>query len=121
MPNYPVFRDVAVVGMHFREREGVQAKAIVSNFVPPVELTLEREPTNLYDAFALKVLYKGEHIGYIEATVAGFVSPLIDEGAKYSCTVQALEPRGRSLHPICILRPSQTEKAADEAAVAEPA
>lgn len=96
----PTFENVAVVGMHFRERDGIPAKEIVSNFVPPLELTLEREPMNPYDHYAIKVLYQDQHIGYIEATSACFIAPYLDEGETMTCTVTSLEPRGRNLHPI---------------------
>lgn len=88
-----------VVGMHFREREGVPAKAIVANFVPPVELTLEREPDNAFDAFAVKVLHNGQHIGYIEAGVAAFLAPHLDDNVSYTCTVQDLVESKNNLYP----------------------
>jgi len=101
----PVFPNVAVVGMHFREKEGVSAKAIVSNFIPPVDLDIKREPENPFDSFAIKVIYEGQHIGYIEARQAMFISPWIDEGVEYFCTVTDLETRGKNLHPIVTLTP----------------
>lgn len=101
----PIFTDVAVVGMHFRERDGVPAKAIVANFVPPVELNLEREPDNPYDAYAVKVLYKREHIGYIERSSACFLAPWMDQGYTYKCVVDELIERKNNLHPVVRLEP----------------
>lgn len=101
----PVFTDVFVVGMHFRERDGVPAKAIVGNFVPPVELELEREPDNQFDSFAVKVLYQSDHIGYIEASSACFLAPWMDEGHKYRCVVDSLVERKNNLHPVVRLEP----------------
>ena len=96
-----LFQNVAVVGMHFREKEGVPAKTIVGNFVPPVELTLEREPENPYDLYAIKVLYDNQHIGYVEAATASYIATTLDENPDmYSRTVEMLEPRGRNLYPI---------------------
>lgn len=95
------FSDVAVVGMHFREKEGIPAKGYVASFVPPVELQLEREPDNRFDAFAIKVIFNNEHIGYIEASQAMYISPLIDQGQTCTCTVLRLEQRRNNLHPIC--------------------
>lgn len=103
----PIFTDVSVVGMHFRERDGVPAKAIVANFLPPVELTLEREPENAYDSFAVKVLYQGQHIGYIEASSACFLAPWMDEGNTYTCTVDSLVERKNNLHPVVRLEPNE--------------
>ena len=93
------FEDVSVVGMHFREREGVPAKAIVANFIPPVTLQLQREPDNAYDEFAIKVLYENQHIGYIEAGVAGYVAPWLDEGMTATCVVNSLIERKNNLYP----------------------
>ena len=101
----PVFPNVTVVGMHFRERDGIPAKAIVSNFVPPVDLEIEREPSNLYDAYAIKVLYEDQHIGYIEAKQAMYISPWLDQGVEYTCVVTGLETRKNNLHPIVTLTP----------------
>jgi hypothetical protein len=94
--------------MHFRERDGVPAKAIVANFVPPLQLELVREPENQYDTFAVKVLYQDQHIGYIEASTACFLAPWMDEGNTYTCTVEQLQERGRNLHPIVRIEPAAT-------------
>lgn len=97
-----------VVGMHFREKEGVPAKSIVSNFIPPVELQLEREPQNAYDPFAVKVLYLGEHIGYIERGVAAFLATWMDQGIEYTATVSELLQIKNNLHPLVALTPIET-------------
>ena len=43
-------------------------------------LTLEREPHNAYDPNAIKILWKGTHIGYIPRNTAETVAKLIDDG-----------------------------------------
>jgi len=88
--------------MHFR---GAQAKAAVSSFVPPVELQLIREPQNPYDEFAIQVFYQNEHIGYIERGQAAFISPQMDTGQKYRCTVDDMTRKGNNLHPVCTIEP----------------
>lgn len=98
LSNSPHFPDVAVVGMHFR---GDEAKALVASFVPPLELQLEREPSNQYDANAVKVLYHDTHIGYIERGQAAFIAAYMDDGWVPTCTVTRLEQRRNNLHPIC--------------------
>lgn len=98
---YPTFEDVLVVGMHFRPN----GKAIVESMIAPCELTLEREPFNAYDGFAVKVLYDGEHIGYIERGKAMFLSPWLDQGAEYICTVTELRQSGKNIHPVVLLEP----------------
>ena len=99
MPQYTA----KVVGMHFREREGVPAKAIVGNMLPGQELTLVREPENPYDAYAIKVLSGNSHIGYIEATVACWAALDLDENPAYCCTVTDFETKGKNLHPIVLI------------------
>lgn len=112
----PTFPNVAIVGMYFR---GADAKAIVGNMLPPLDIEIEREPENPYDSMAIKAIYQGEHIGYIEAAQAMFIAPWIDQGVPYRCTVQELEPRRNNLHPICTLTPADTEEAsAEDGAVA---
>ena len=101
----PEFTEVKVVGMHFREREGVPAKEIVAGFIPPVELDLMREPENAFDSYAIKVLYKNQHIGYIEATTACFLSPWMDEKTTYRCTVTELVEAKNNLYPVVKLEP----------------
>ncbi len=107
----PTFPNVLVVGMHFR---GAHAVAAVSSFLPPVELQLEREPQNPYDEFAIKVLYQGEHIGYVERGQAAFISPQIDAGQKYQCTVNDLMQKGKNLHPSCTIEPDYRPDPAEE-------
>ena len=93
-----------VVGMHFREREGVPAKAIVGNMLPGTQLRLEREPDNKFDVNAIKVFSTGNagehHIGYIEASVACFVAYDMDDSEDVVCTVDSFEQKRNNLHPI---------------------
>lgn len=101
-----IFDRIAIVGMHFREKEGIPAKSYVANMIPPVDLSLEREKENQFDFWALKAIYNGEHIGYVEAAGgASFISPLLDQGWTLDyCRVLDLEPRRNNLHPICQIR-----------------
>jgi hypothetical protein len=88
--------------MHFR---GAEVKSMVGNFVPPLNLTLKREPDNAYDANAIQVFYGDVHIGYVEGPSAAFIAPKMDSGAQYTCTVEFMEPRRNNLHPICTIAP----------------
>ena len=111
----PTFTDLVVVGMHFREREGVPAKSIVANFIPPVAVEFEREPDNPFDPNAIKIIYNGQHIGYIEAASAVYLSPWIDEGHEYQITVVDMTTRRQNLHPICTAVPVEKRQAETEA------
>ena len=113
----PTFPNVLVVGMHFR---GADVVATVSNLIPPVEFQLEREPQNPYDEFAIKVNYQGEHIGYIERGQAAFISPQIDAGQYYSCTVDGMQQKGKNLHPKCTLAPAERPEKEEPDLFADP-
>ena len=93
--------------MHFR---GQEIKALVSNFLPPVGLLLEREPMNPHDGMAIKVLYDTEsgpvHIGYVERERAAFIAPWMDQGVHFTCTCVDMEARKNNLHPICNIVPN---------------
>ncbi len=110
----PTFPDVRVVGMHFREKDGVPAKSLVANMVPPLTLQYEREPFNPFDANAIKIMYLDQHIGYAEASQAIFISPWIDEGHVYSVTVDSLIEVKRNLHPMVTFAPLKEETAETE-------
>lgn len=97
----PSFPNVLVVGMHFRPN----GKAIVESLIPPVFFDLELEPENQYDMLAIKVLYEGEHIGYIERGQAMFIAPWMDQGVKYSCMAEEFVQKKNNLHPVVNLTP----------------
>jgi hypothetical protein len=46
------------------------------------ELILEREPSNPRDPNAIKVIFKGFHLGYVQKEVALILSKRMDEGIK---------------------------------------
>ena len=79
MSNLPSFKNVAVVGMHFR---GEHAKKFAAELQPGDELFLEREPDNPYDQNAIKVMVfeNGNywHLGYINRTDAAWISPYLE-------------------------------------------
>ena len=97
----PTFPEVTVVGMHFRPN----GKAIVESLLPPVTFVLEREPLNAYDGFAIKVLYDGEHIGYIERKQAMFIAPWMDQGHEYTAVADEFRQIKNNLHPIVRVMP----------------
>tara|TARA_R110000868_G_scaffold76760_5_gene220447 strand:- start:3261 stop:3605 length:345 start_codon:yes stop_codon:yes gene_type:complete len=111
----PTFTEIAVVGMYFRDREGVPATELVAGFIPPVQLQFERDFYNQYDENAIKVLYQGQHIGFLEAAQAIFLAPWLDDGHNYELTVTDMQVRRKNLHPIVTATPLPMEqKQADE-------
>lgn len=118
-----VFEDCYVVGMHHRGADAAQAKAIVLLFDEMLKksssidnhglhhLSLEREPDNEYDAYAIKVLCDGLHIGYINRAAIGvsegssmWVGPFMDEtNLQPHITLTRVEAIGKNLYPVLTL------------------
>jgi len=65
-----------LVGMKFRGKDIV---ALVDGLKDGQELTLEREPSNEYDAKAVKVMMGITHIGYIKASENATISAFLDK------------------------------------------
>lgn len=107
----PVFPDVAIVGMHFREKEGIPAKEITASFEQGQHVELEREPKNKFDEYAIKAIFNGMHIGYLEASQAMWIAPNMDEGLKMVAVVDRLEQRKNNLHPICTIQVDERDPA----------
>lgn len=93
---------VRVVGMHFR---GQHAKDYAAALQPGDTLLLEREPTNEYDSFAIKVNTPdfedrlGFHLGYIEKGAARWIASEMDEGMEFICTVRDLLEDKNNVYP----------------------
>ncbi len=70
----------AIVGRNFRPAE---ARAVFDSLTSEDTIELEREPSNAYDQYAIKVLCRGEFIGYIERGCSMNLGPILDreEGA----------------------------------------
>jgi len=87
-----------LVGVNFRP---IEAQARVTQLEVGHVLALEREPENVYDTWAIKVIDPDTDIflGYIERYVAIDLAPLLDEGAPSHCTITGFENRKRpALH-----------------------
>lgn len=93
----PTFPNVRVVGMHFR---GGGAKDVAAAMTEETPVTLEREPDNQYDAYAIKVLIEDFHIGYIERGQAAWISPLMDDGETASASFTHHAEVKNNIHPI---------------------
>ena len=52
---------------------------------PLQELTLEREPGNKFDYFAVKILWESYMLGYVPSKYSTEVSQVIDEKRAISC------------------------------------
>ena len=63
----------AIVGMKHRGTE-----ALVASLPAGTPLTLEREPGNEYDRWAIKVVAKDVHVGYVRAAQSRQLGPAMD-------------------------------------------
>ena len=61
------------------------------------ELTLQREPDNEYDPFAVKVLFKDQKLGYIPKSKNQTIARLMDAGKRFYAKVSAKEWEGQWL------------------------
>lgn len=96
------FEDVACVGNHYRLPEEREMAQIMISTQEPKQVALVREPTNEYDTNAIKVMYQGLHIGYVEGTNAVWIAPYLDEGLSHYAVVKGFRMvgRGKALHLI---------------------
>lgn len=73
-----------VAGIMYRPKKIIK---VASKLYRGASLHLECEPDNQYDKNAVKVLYDGEMIGYVEKEMSEQVSEIINTGAYMSCEV----------------------------------
>jgi hypothetical protein len=66
-----------IVGTKFREAEVVK---LLDGAPKGVDMQLVLEPDNKFDQHAVKVMYVGEHVGYVPKTISNTVGTFIKEG-----------------------------------------
>lgn len=71
-----------LAGAKFR---GVAVQAEVLALTPESKLSVEREPSNVYDSNAIKVLAEGVFLGYVPKNIAAEVAPMLDAGEQCDC------------------------------------
>lgn len=69
-----------VVGVTKLNDKGISIQSILPDLSEDSDLYLRREPDNQYDSNAVKIFADHQHIGYIKATVAQQIAPLMDSG-----------------------------------------
>ena len=82
----------AIVGMPFREKEGVPANAILKEIPPDEPCVLVREPANKFDRNAIQVWVRGQHVGFIPKTQNAVLARFIDDNG---ALVPPGEPQAR--------------------------
>jgi hypothetical protein len=66
-----------IVGITFRNFPLELWKELKLN----TEVTLQRESDNSHDKYAIKVLYKNIHLGYIQREISLTLSPILDKSS----------------------------------------
>ena len=70
-----------IAGVRFRPGAAQRLRDIKAG----TTLGLQREPGNKHDAFAVKVVSNGQHLGYVPRDYSMKVARAIDFGARVSC------------------------------------
>lgn len=68
-------------GAQFRPAE---SKAVLKGLKPGDTVTLEMDPANEYDPFAIKVMAEGEHIGFIPSEKSETITGFLKDGREYN-------------------------------------
>lgn len=101
-----MYTDVQIRGAHFR---GNDIRALSDSLQLGETLTFEREPENPHDAYAIKAIYQGFHIGYVQREVAAFVALDMDDGVEFTGTITGRMQAGRASYPIVDILPVSDE------------
>lgn len=82
-------------------KEVIEADVVAITFCKPspalwselkvdAELTLKREPDNPRDKNAIKVIFEGFHLGYVQKEVAINLAKMMDEGSKPKAIIKRI-------------------------------
>ncbi len=89
MPHHETY----IAGVKFRKG----ARELIDGLEDGTALSLEREPTNEYDPYAVKVICGGLHIGYVPRDLAAMVGNLIaQDRCTDACLSAAAAPKSAS-------------------------
>lgn len=78
---------VQLAGLSFRPKS---AKDLVKTLVAGAKFTLQPEPDNEHDPYAIQVHFEDEFIGYIPRTASEEISTYINSGCTMQC--ELVEP-----------------------------
>lgn len=74
-----------IIGMKHR---GPEAEKIVRGLAMDEALVLERDPANPYDTNAVKVVARGEHVGFVPKALAALLAKDMDAAGKPSLSAK---------------------------------
>ncbi len=78
MPEVQVNKNFTIMGSSFCPGAG----ALIDQLRPNQILTLVREPTNLHDGNAVKVMWGARQLGWVPRGLAAAIAPIIDAGSE---------------------------------------
>lgn len=88
---------INIAGTKFRPAE---TKNYIRDLTIGEALVAEREPDNKHDPNAIRLIHAGTFIGYVPASTAEEVAPLIDDGATVECEIVGF---ANDITPVCEL------------------
>lgn len=88
-----LFNDVPLVGSFYRGRDIAD---FVATLQPGAMFTLEREPENEHDGYAIKVLHDGVHVGYVARNIAMWLAPKMDDGFQPHAVMTSMGANSRN-------------------------
>lgn len=81
-----------VVGVTFtNEDTGMPRQQILSGMNPDEAVFLEREPNNLHDKNAIKVMTLHGQVGYVGKDYAAILAEMMDAGRKFRAKIDTLD------------------------------
>lgn len=82
-----------VAGTSYLSLQEIEKQIIINES----KLTLEREPKNEYDEFAIKILFEGQKVGYVPKSKNQTIARLMDAGKQFYAKVTEKEWEGKWL------------------------
>lgn len=102
-----------IIGMRHR---GVEAERIVRSLARDEALVLERDPENQYDPNAVKVIARGEHVGFVPKALAALLAKDMDASGASQLTAKFAFDSARA--PSAVIEEiAVTERDRDEGAI----
>lgn len=81
--------ELRVVGVTFRNDDGSSRRDIITNMTIESPIFIEREPDNVHDANAIKVLTDGGQIGYIGRDYSSILAGYMDAGRQFTAKLKS--------------------------------
>ena len=80
-----------VVGVSFDNDNGINRQVLLATLKKTDGIQLVREPRNLFDTNAVKVMSGEMQLGYVGKQYVTILAPMIDQGRKFMATISELD------------------------------